>query len=69
VRPFGKASDRCSVTLGSMPANDDRCSTFWADGEPDLVIGYSESNASTLLRFLLSKVDEIGFQVGSRDGR
>jgi hypothetical protein len=32
VRPFEKASDRCSVTLGSMPGSDDRCSTFWADG-------------------------------------
>ncbi|MDI4232145.1 LysR family transcriptional regulator [Bradyrhizobium sp. Arg237L] len=35
----------------------------------DLVIGYSEANTSPLLRFLLSKVDEIKFQVASRDGR
>jgi LysR family transcriptional regulator, hca operon transcriptional activator len=35
----------------------------------DLVIGYSEANTSPLLKFLLSKVDEIKFQVLKRDGR
>lgn len=35
----------------------------------DLVIGYNEANRSPLLKFLLSKVDEIKFQVGGHDGR
>jgi LysR family transcriptional regulator, hca operon transcriptional activator len=35
----------------------------------DLVIGYNEANTSPLLKFLLSKVDEIKFQVGKNDGR
>jgi LysR family hca operon transcriptional activator len=34
----------------------------------DLVIGYNEANSSPLLKFLLSKVEEIKFQVVSRDG-
>jgi LysR family hca operon transcriptional activator len=33
----------------------------------DLVIGYNEANSSPLLKFLLSKVDEIKFQVSGRD--
>ena len=35
----------------------------------DLVIGYSETNTSPLLKFLLSKLDEIKFQVTRHDGR
>ncbi|GKQ53088.1 LysR family transcriptional regulator [Bradyrhizobium sp. Ce-3] len=35
----------------------------------DLVIGYNEANGSLMLKFLLSKLDEIKFQVSSRDGR
>jgi LysR family transcriptional regulator, hca operon transcriptional activator len=34
----------------------------------DLVIGYNEANTSPLLRFLLSKVDELKFRVSKRDG-
>lgn len=34
----------------------------------DLAIGYSEANTLPLLKFLLSKVDEIKFQVLKRDG-
>jgi LysR family hca operon transcriptional activator len=33
----------------------------------DLVIGYNEANTSPLLKFLLSKVDEIKFQVARHD--
>jgi LysR family hca operon transcriptional activator len=35
----------------------------------DLVIGYNEANKSPLLKFLVSKVDEIKFQVSRNDGR
>ncbi|GIQ75632.1 LysR family transcriptional regulator [Bradyrhizobium sp. RD5-C2] len=35
----------------------------------DLVIGYNEANGSPMLKFLLSKLDEIKFQVSSRNGR
>jgi hypothetical protein len=35
----------------------------------DLVIGYSETNASRLLKFLLSKVDELKFRVSGNDSR
>lgn len=35
----------------------------------DLVIGHNEANNSPLLKFLLSKVDEIKFQVSKNDGR
>jgi LysR family hca operon transcriptional activator len=35
----------------------------------DLVIGYSEANNSPLLKFLLSKVDELKFRVTKNDGR
>src|ERR1700716_1634875 len=35
----------------------------------DLVIGYNEANTSPLLKFLVSKVDEIKFQVSSNDSR
>jgi len=35
----------------------------------DLVIGYNEANTSPLLKFLVSKVDEIKFQVSRNDGR
>jgi LysR family transcriptional regulator, hca operon transcriptional activator len=35
----------------------------------DLVIGYNAANSSPLLKFLLSKLEEIKFQVSSRDGR
>jgi len=34
----------------------------------DLVIGYNEANTSPLLKFLLSKVEEIKFQALRRDG-
>ncbi len=35
----------------------------------DLVIGYNETNPSPLLKFLVSKVDEIKFQVAKTGGR
>src|SRR5437879_4377882 len=35
----------------------------------DLVIGYNEANTSPLLRFLLSKVDELKFRVSGSDRR
>jgi LysR family hca operon transcriptional activator len=35
----------------------------------DLVIGYNEANTSPLLKFLLSKVDEIKFQVAKHGGQ
>jgi LysR family hca operon transcriptional activator len=35
----------------------------------DLVIGYNEANISPLLKFLLSKVDELKFRVSKTDGR
>jgi LysR family hca operon transcriptional activator len=35
----------------------------------DLVIGYNEANTSPLLKFLVSKVDEIKFQVAGKDNR
>ena len=35
----------------------------------DLVIGYNQANTSPLLKFLVSKVDEIKFQVSRNDGR
>jgi LysR family transcriptional regulator, hca operon transcriptional activator len=35
----------------------------------DLVIGYNEANTSPLLKFLLSKVDELKFRVSGNDGR
>jgi LysR family transcriptional regulator, hca operon transcriptional activator len=35
----------------------------------DLVIGYNEANSSPLLKFLLSKVDELKFRVSGNDGR
>jgi LysR family hca operon transcriptional activator len=34
----------------------------------DLVIGYNEANTSPLLRFLLSKVEELKFRVSKHDG-
>jgi LysR family hca operon transcriptional activator len=34
----------------------------------DLVIGYNEANRSPLLKFLLSKVDELKFRVSKHDG-
>jgi LysR family hca operon transcriptional activator len=34
----------------------------------DLVIGYNEANTSALLKFLLSKVDELKFRVSKHDG-
>jgi LysR family transcriptional regulator, hca operon transcriptional activator len=35
----------------------------------DLVVGYSEANTSPMLKFLLSKVDELKFRVAKNDGR
>ncbi|MDB5606104.1 MAG: Transcriptional regulator, LysR family [Bradyrhizobium sp.] len=35
----------------------------------DLVLGYNEANTSPLLKFLLSKVDELKFRVSKTDGR
>ena len=35
----------------------------------DLVIGYNEANTSPLLKFLLSKVDELKFRVAKNHGR
>jgi LysR family hca operon transcriptional activator len=35
----------------------------------DLVIGYNEANTSPLLKFLLSKLDELKFRVSKSDGR
>ena len=35
----------------------------------DLVIGYNEANTSPLLKFLLSKVDELKFRVSGNDSR
>jgi len=35
----------------------------------DLVIGYNEANTSPLLKFLLSKVNELKFRVSKTDGR
>jgi LysR family transcriptional regulator, hca operon transcriptional activator len=35
----------------------------------DLVLGYNEANTSPLLKFLLSKVDELKFRVSKIDGR
>jgi len=35
----------------------------------ELVIGYNEANTSPLLKFLLSKVDEIKFQVSKHEAR
>jgi LysR family hca operon transcriptional activator len=35
----------------------------------DLVIGYNETNTSPLLKFLLTKVDELKFRVAKNDGR
>jgi LysR family hca operon transcriptional activator len=35
----------------------------------ELVIGYNEANTSPLLKFLLSKVDELKFRVSKTDGR
>jgi LysR family hca operon transcriptional activator len=35
----------------------------------DLVIGYNEANPSPLLKFLLSKVDELKFRVSKNEGR
>src|SRR6267142_1547393 len=35
----------------------------------DLVMGYNEANTSPLLKFLLSKVDELKFRVSENDGR
>jgi LysR family hca operon transcriptional activator len=35
----------------------------------ELVIGYNEANTSPLLKFLLSKVDELKFRVSKNDGR
>lgn len=35
----------------------------------DLVVGYNEANTSPLLKFLLSKVDELKFRVSKHDGR
>src|SRR4030081_2981815 len=35
----------------------------------DLVIGYNEANTSSLLKFLLSRLDELKFRVSKSDGR
>ncbi len=35
----------------------------------DLVIGYNEANTSSLLKFLLSRVDELKFRVTKNDGK
>jgi LysR family hca operon transcriptional activator len=35
----------------------------------DLVIGYNEANTSPLLKFLLSRLDELKFRVSGKDGR
>ena len=35
----------------------------------DLVVGHNEANKSPLLKFLLSKVDELKFRVAKNDGR
>src|ERR1700722_5461227 len=35
----------------------------------DLVLGYNEANTSPLLKFLLSKVEELKFRVSKTDGR
>jgi LysR family hca operon transcriptional activator len=35
----------------------------------DLVIGYNETNSSPLLKFLLTKIDELKFRVSGNDGR
>jgi LysR family hca operon transcriptional activator len=35
----------------------------------ELVIGYNEANTSPLLKFLLSKLDELKFRVARNDGR
>jgi LysR family transcriptional regulator, hca operon transcriptional activator len=35
----------------------------------DLVVGYNEANKSPLLKFLLSKVDELKFRVSKHEGR
>ena len=35
----------------------------------DLVLGYNEANTSPLLKFLLSKVEELKFRVSRNDGR
>jgi LysR family transcriptional regulator, hca operon transcriptional activator len=35
----------------------------------DLVVGYNEANTSPLLKFLLSKVDELKFRVTKNEGR
>ena len=35
----------------------------------DLVVGYNEANRSPLLKFLLSKVDDLKFRVARNDGR
>src|SRR6202011_5899473 len=35
----------------------------------DLVIGYNEANTSPLLKFLLSKVDELKFRVSKKDAQ
>ena len=35
----------------------------------DLVVGYNEANTSPLLKFLLSRVDELKFRVSKSDGR
>ena len=35
----------------------------------DLVLGYNEANTSPLLKFLLSKVEELKFRVSKNDGR
>jgi LysR family hca operon transcriptional activator len=35
----------------------------------DLVIGYNEANKSPLLKFLLTKVDEMKFRVSKSDSR
>jgi LysR family hca operon transcriptional activator len=35
----------------------------------DLVIGYNEDNTSPLLKYLLSKVDELKFRVSGNDRR
>ena len=35
----------------------------------DLVVGYNEANRSPLLKFLLSKVDELKFRVAKNDRR
>jgi LysR family transcriptional regulator, hca operon transcriptional activator len=33
----------------------------------DLVIGYNEANSSPLLKFLLTKIDELKFRVSGND--